>query len=220
MNAPSLSWLRGAVLALLAVAWAVAAHFTSATGESSGWGAGLALAPLGAALILGLRRLSSRWLATAAAVVVMAVLVWSWPLLKSQVALLYYVQHLGIYCLLAALFGRSLAGPGESLVTQMARRVHGGQLTHQQMIYTRKVTLAWTIFFVGMALVSSLLFVLATASMWSMFANLLGAPLIALMFVGEFLWRIRSLPSEQRSTLADTVRAWRARRPDHDDTAP
>jgi uncharacterized membrane protein len=216
MNARWLPWLRGAGLALLAAAWTVAAHFTSATGESSGWGAGVALAPLGAALVMGLWRLPSRWLASVAALGVTALLVWLWPVLKSQVALLYYVQHLGIYCLLAAFFGRSLFGPGESLVTQMARSVHGGQLSHRQMVYTRKVTVAWTLFFAGMALVSSALFVMATAKVWSTFANLLGAPLIALMFLGEFLWRQHALPDEQRSTLAATVRAWRARQADQD----
>ena len=211
-----LPWMRGAGLALLAVGWAVAAHVTSATGESSGWGAGLALAPLGAALAVGLWRLPSRWLAAVVACSAVILVVWAWPILKSQVALLYYVQHLGIYCLLAALFARSLAGPGESLVTQMARKVHGGQLSDRQMVYTRHVTLAWSAFFVGMALISSLLFVLTSATVWSTFANLLGAPLIGLMFLGEFLWRQHALPNEKRSTFADTVRAWRARQSDRD----
>jgi hypothetical protein len=29
------------------------------------------------------------------------------------------------------------------------------------------------------------------------------------MFVGEYLWRLRSLPANERSTFADAVRAWK-----------
>jgi len=198
----------------LGLAWAVAAHVTSASGEPSGWGAALALLPLGLALALGLWRVPQRGLAALGALAVVALLAWLWPLLKTQVALLYFVQQMGIYAMLAALFGRSLGGPGESLVTQMARRLHGGTLSARQASYTRGVTVAWTVFFLGMAAVSSVLFLLASPATWSFFANLLGAPLIGLMFVGEFLVRCRVLPPSERSTLADAVRAWRQHQSD------
>jgi len=206
--------LRWAGVVVLGGAWAVAAHVTSASGEPSGWGAALALLPLGLALGLALWRVPSRWLAGLCALAAAALLVWLWPLLRTQVALLYFVQHMGIYTMLAALFGRSLGGPGESLVTQMARRVHGGTLSLRQASYTRGVTVAWTVFFLGMALVSSGLFLLASAATWSFFANLMGAPLIGLMFVGEFLVRCVVLPPGERSTLADAVRAWRQHQSD------
>ncbi len=204
--------LMGVVV--LAVAWAVAAHITSASGEPSGWGAALALLPLGLALALGLWRVPQRGVAALGALAALALLAWLWPLLRTQVALLYFVQQVGIYVMLAALFGRSLAGPGESLVTQMARRLHGGALTDRQASYTRAVTVAWTLFFLGMATVSSLLFLLASPATWSVFANLLGAPLIGLMFIGEFLVRCWMLPPGERSTLADAVRAWRQHQSD------
>lgn len=206
------AWLRSAGLVLLLVAWAVAAHMTSAQGESSGWGAAVALAPLIGALALALCRLPNPWLAALAGISALGVLAWLWPFLKARVALLYYVQHLGVNCLLAAFFGRSLLGPGESLVTRMARRVHGGVLSPGQMAYTRKVTLAWSTFFVAMALISSLLFVQATTEVWSLFANVLGGPLIVMMFASEMLCRRYSLPAQERGTLADAVRAWKARR--------
>lgn len=208
------SWVRGIGLTLLTVAWALTAHFTSAGKESSGWGAALALTPMSVALALGLWRLPSRWLGALAGAAVLAGVVGAWPFLKGQVALLYYVEHLGVYLLLAVFFGRTLRGPDESLVTQMARRVHGGVLSPAQVAYTRQVTRAWSIFFVGMALVSTGLFLFAPLVVWSTFANLLGGPLIALMFVGEYLWRRHALPEETPATMADAVRAWKSQRAD------
>jgi len=214
MSASPVRLLRLTGVVVLGVAWAVAAHITSASGEPSGWGAALALLPLGLALAVGLRQVPWRSVAVLGALAALTLLVWLWPLLRTQVALLYFVQQLGIYVMLAALFGRSLSGPGESLVTQMARRLHGGLLTARQASYTRAVTLAWTLFFLGMGAVSTLLFLLASPATWSVFANLLGAPLIGLMFVGEFLVRCLVLPPGERSTLADAVRAWRQHQSD------
>lgn len=202
--------VRNVGAALLMVAWAVAAHFTSASGEPSGWGAALALAPLVAAAGLALWRWKQRWLAALLALAGLAGLVVFWAELTSQVALLYYVQHIGIYCLLASFFGRSLNGPGESLVTKMARRVHGGVLSPAQAVYTRKVTVAWSLFFVAMALVSTVLFFAAPLTVWSTFANLLGGPLIGAMFVCELVVRRIALPNEARSSIAEMARAWRS----------
>ena len=214
MRVAALRFLRGAGVAALAVAWAVAAHLTSTEGAPSTWGAALALAPLAAALVLALWRLPNRWLAALIAIASMLLLVECWPLLESRVALLFLVQHVGVNGLLAAIFGRTLTGQGEPLVTQMARRVQAGELSTRQVLYTRKVTIAWCAFFVATAAVSVLLFVLAPAAAWSAFANLLTAPLVALMFVGEYLARRRALPASERPGFAAALRAWKAHRPE------
>lgn len=209
MTSGLVSVLRTAGVVLLAVAWAVGAHVASASGEPSHWGAALAIAPLALALSLALWRLPSRWLAALAACASLALLAWAWPALTSEVAFLYFVQHVGVNLLLAAFFGRTLSGPGESLVTRMARKVHGGVLSARQVAYTRWVTKAWTVFFLSLATISTLLFLLAPVAAWSVFANLLGGPLIGAMFVGEYLWRLRCLPPHERSTFAEAVRAWK-----------
>lgn len=201
--------LRSLGVAALAVGWAVGAHVASASGEPSHWGAALAIAPLALALCLALWRWSNRWLAALVAAAALALLGWSWPALSSEVALLYFVQHVGVNLLLAAFFGRTLSGPGEALVTRMARQVHGGVLSARQVAYTRGATQAWTAFFLGMVAASTALFVFAPVALWSTFANLLGGPLLGAMFVGEYLWRLRALPPGERSTLADAVRAWK-----------
>lgn len=202
--------VRFAGVGLLAVAWAVASHLASASGEPSNWGVALALAPLALAAGVALARWAHRKLAVFVALGLVAALWLAWPMLTARVATLYFVQHLGVYALLAAFFLRSLGGPGESLVTQMARRVHGGVLSAKQQTYTRKVTWSWGVFFIAMVLVSTVLFVWASLETWSTFANLLGGPLIALMFAGELIVRRLALPNEERASLAESVRAWRA----------
>ena len=62
-------------------------------------------------------------------VAVLGLLAWLWPALRQNVALLYYVQHLGTNLALATLFGRSLFGPGEALVTQFSRKAHSGVIS-------------------------------------------------------------------------------------------
>jgi uncharacterized membrane protein len=114
------------------------------------------------------------------------------------------------------LFARTLTGPGEPLVTQMARRVHAGVLSEAQQRYTRHVTLAWSVFFAGMVLVSVVLFVWAPLAVWSAFATLLGGPLIGVMFVGELMVRLWVFPKEERASIGETVRAWRAHRSNDD----
>jgi uncharacterized membrane protein len=207
-------WLKAAGVALVAVAWAVAAHVASASHGPSAWGAALALAPVVLAVLLALRSLSTRWLAAVGALALAALLVGLWPWLTGRVALLFFLEQTGVYLLMAVMFGRTLRGPGESLVTQMARRVHGGVLSPRQTVYTRKVTIAWTLFFAAMATGSVLLFLLTPTAVWSTFANLLGGPLIGAMFVGEFLCRRLALAGEDRTTIGDAIRAWKAHNAD------
>lgn len=208
--------LRAVGTGVLAVAWAIASYFNSASGQASGWGAALALAPLSLVVALGLWRMPQRWLAAVLGLALVLLLIWLWPLLTQRIATLYFLEHMGVYTLLAVFFARTLLGPGESLVTQLARRVHGGILSENQRRYTRHVTLAWSVFFAAMVLVSVGLFIWAPLPVWSAFATLLGGPLIAAMFVVEVLVRRWVLPNEDRASMRETVQAWRVHRSDAD----
>lgn len=200
--------LRGAAVAALALAWAVAAHVGS-TGEGSpDFSAALGVAPLVAAAAMLLGRLAGLR-RVVGALALLGLLAALWPLLRQNVALLYLVQHIGFNLALASLFGRTLIGPGEALVTRLARLVYGDGISDRNIRYTRGVTVAWTVFFVTNASVSLLLYALAPAAVWSGYANLLDLPLVATMFLGEHLWRRRALPPEERPGVADIVRAWR-----------
>ncbi|HMW18094.1 MAG TPA: hypothetical protein PKN13_11315 [Accumulibacter sp.] len=190
------------------VGWAALAH--QASSQRSGSDLTVLVAVIPALVILPLlwRFLKPAWV-LAAVVVVAGLLAHFWPALRDNVALLYYWQHLGIHLALGVLFGRSLFGNADSLVTHMARLAHHGVLSTEQLRYTRLVTLAWTAYFFTIAGVSTALYLLAPAASWSFFANVLGMPLLFLMCAAEFVVRQFALPPADRTSMADTVRAYR-----------
>lgn len=202
--------LRGLTIAALIVVWAALAHLGSAASAPSDLGAAVAVAPLAAAVVIVLWRTGSLVGPAAGACAVVALAAWLWPVLRENVALLYCIQHVGTNLALGTLFGRSLIGGREALVTRFARMAHNGPIPVAKARYTRQVTMAWTAFFAAMAVLSTGLFVLAPAAIWSVFANLLTMPLLALMFAAEHLVRVRVLRPEDRSSIGDTIRGYRA----------
>ena len=169
---------RALALFALMAAWAWLAHRGSAGEGNPDFAAALAAAPIVAITVLLLWRVGKPLWIVVGGLALLAFLAWLWPGLRENVAFLYCVQHVGTNLVLATLFGRTLFGPREALVTQFARTAHLGVISVAKERYTRQVTIAWTVFFVAMALVSTALFWLAPLAAWSVFANLLALPLI------------------------------------------
>lgn len=212
MTASPAQLLRGLAVVVVVALWAVAAHLGSANGETSDFSTLLGVAPIIATIGLLLWRSRHPALVGCGGLAVIGGLLWLWPTLRQNVALLYFIQHIGTNLALGTLFGRSLLGPGEALITQLARAVHGDAISERKRRYTRQATVAWTLFFMANSLVSALLFLLAPPWVWSIFANLLSMPLIAAMFLAEHLWRARVLPPDERPTVGQVVRAYRLAR--------
>jgi len=201
--------LRGLGVSALVIAWACLAHATSASDHASDLELAVAFAPLLVVVVLVVWRIKPRWWLFAGGAALLALLAAHWETLRHSAGFLYYLQHAGSNLVLAVLFGRSLAGPGESLVTRFARFAHHGVLSPAQSRYTRQVTIAWTAFFATNAVLSTALYLFAATTVWSIFANLLAMPLVGLMFAAEFLVRHRVLPPADRTSVADTVRGYR-----------
>lgn len=211
MNLPAPPLWRLAATATVLAAWAVASHLGSLGIGGIDFSVCMALLPLvlaGVVLLWHWRSVSGRVAGLAAMAVAMVGL---WPLLRSNAALLYYLEHVGSLLALAALFGRSLIGPGDALITSVARSIYAGTLSQRKQRYTRQVTLAWTLFFLINGLLSTALFALTSVRVWSVYAHLLTGPLVGLMFLAEHLVRTRVLPSQERPSLADVLRAYRQR---------
>lgn len=202
--------LRTIALAALAVAWIAAAHLGSAGLADPDLSAAIALAPAAAAVPLLLWRAGRRAVAAAGTLCLIGLIAAVWPVLRGNVALLYFLQHLGINLALAALFGRSLLAGREPLISRISRMAHRGAMTEARARYTRGVTVAWTAFFLASAVLSAALFLFAPPAVWSVFANVLTGPLIAIAYLAEYAVRCRMLPPEDRTPFADAVRAYRA----------
>jgi uncharacterized membrane protein len=214
------SLLRALALLAIIVGWAVLAHQGSAGDAHPDFSAALATAPIIAIAVMLLWRAGHPLWIVGGGCAVFLLLAWAWPTLRQNVALLYYVQHVGTNLALATFFGRTLFGGHEALVSQFARFAHGGVISPLKARYTRQVTVAWTSFFLATATLSTLLFWLAPAAAWSVFANLLTVPLLVLMFAAEHLARQRLLPPEERSSIADTIRGYRTAMQARNQAAP
>ncbi len=195
-------------IAALLVGYPLLAHYTNESAHSGSLGALVAIAPVVLiALVLAWR--SPRRLTMLGVLVLLGIALWAgWPALENHFGLVYWLQHVGMQLILFMTFGRTLIAGRQPLCTRFARAVHA-VVTPQHEIYARQVTLAWTLFFVAMALASTLLFFLAPLATWSVFANFLTLPLVALMFVGEYWVRRWALPDMRHMHILDAVRAFR-----------
>jgi hypothetical protein len=114
------------------------------------------------------------------------------------------ITHWGIYASLIIGFALTLRPGNDPLITAMARRMHG-PLSAEMLAYTRKVTIAWTLFFAVQLAISVGLFCGAPLIWWSFFVNILDIPLVALMFAGEYAIRLRVLDDPPRHSFKAIV---------------
>lgn len=201
-------WLKTVAIGGVFVTWALVAHLGSAGIGSAELHLVFAMLPILLTLGLGLWHLKQR-AAMPTVLALSVVAFWRYgDELSRNVALLYYMQHLGSHLAMAVFFGKTLAAGQEPLITQIARRIEGDELSSIKMSYTRKVTVAWTVFFCVNASVSTALFLFAPRVVWSFHANLLTGPLLGLMFVAELMVRVWVLPPEERPSLMAVARAY------------
>ena len=125
---------------------------------------------------------------------------------QEYAAAAYGVPHAAINLFLLGFFARTLRPGREALITRLARRVHG-DLPPRMVTYTRRLTLAWCIFFAAQVAVSVLLFAFASVEAWSLFINVLNLPLVALMFVGEYCYKVVRYRDYPHASIAT---AWQA----------
>lgn len=130
-----------------------------------------------------------------------------WSLLERNFSWVYLIQSVGTNILLALMFGHTLGVRHRPLISRLAESIRG-PLPPAVARYTRQVTLAWTLFFAAMAMLSTLLFLFAPIEVWSLFANILAWPLVIVVFVVEYLVRRRVLPEERQHGILDGVRAY------------
>ncbi len=123
--------------------------------------------------------------------------------------LLPLLPQLAIYLGLLAWFGGTLRPGRDPLVTYMARHVHE-TMSVELLAYTRRVTIAWCVFFLAMALTSTALFLWAPVQAWSLFAHLINLPLVIAMFLAEYLWRLLRHPHLSPATIPMMIRGFMA----------
>lgn len=150
-----------------------------------------------------------RWLALGAwLALVVASIVWL-PRYAPHAALIYFVQHAGAMFFLAATFGLTLfGGHRQALCSRIAAHVVSGEMDARYWRYTWQVTLAWTLFFLVVGVASVALFVGGAMQPWAVLASVVTPVAVGLMFVVEYLIRIRVLPGVKHLSVSQTIAAY------------
>ena len=195
-------------LLTLGIGYALLSHRAAASTVPDLQGAVVAIAPLLALAFLVAWRSSRRPLMLALWLVACAGIYGLSDWLVAHYNWVFLLQHAGTYALLCAAFGQTLRGGRTPMISRFAGIVHGS-LSPALARYTRAVTWSWTFYFGATAALSLLLFWLAPVRIWSAFANLLGMPLLVLMFVGEYAARCYVLPAAERAGPLEAIRAYR-----------
>lgn len=200
--------LRGLGIAALVLGYSLLAHYTNQSPDRAQLGALVAFAPAFLIALLLAWRSTHRFLMLALLGGISALLAWQWSALTHYVGLVYWLQYTSMQLVLLIMFARTLVGARKPLCTHFAEIVHA-PLSPAHVVYARQVTVAWSVFFAGIALVSTLLFFFTPLTTWSIFANFMTWPLVALMFVVEYWVRRWRLPEMRHSHILDAVRAYR-----------
>jgi uncharacterized membrane protein len=204
--------LQLAAVVLFFIAYSVLSHYSNLNPQAHDLRTVLALAPMLTLGLVLLWRWSGALMALLAAAAAAYLLRAFWPLFAQNFSIVYLLQQAGFYSIMAFTFGRSLRKGSIPLCTQIADKVHG-PLSALELRYTRQVTVAWVIFFLGNVAANFLLFEFAPLSVWSVFVNFCSLPLILLMFAAEYAVRRRVLPQVQSSGLIATLRVYFADSP-------
>jgi uncharacterized membrane protein len=205
-----MGWRRRLQLAAIiafALAYAGLSHYGNSVAKTHDLGVGLALGPVLTVGLLVLWRGTHLGVALLGAAAAAVLLRHYWPVLEKNFSVVYLLQEGGFYSLMAASFAVSLLGQRVALCTQLADKVHG-PLTPQEVLYTRRVTAAWALFFLSITAATLILFLFAPLRLWSLFANFCVLPLIGLMFVAEYAVRRRVLPQVPRRGILAAVRVY------------
>ncbi len=208
---PARFGIRIVLIAVIGAAYVLGSHWLMTRANGSPWNVVGVLMPMLVAVAIGAWRAGQRWLCAGTALVIAALCGQALLGVHVSLQLLYLAQHAGINLFLAVVFGSTLRAGHTSLITTLAERVHGGQLTPDMAAYTRKVTRAWALYFVAITAVSLGLYAFASFDTWAVFANLLSPLTVAVMFGAEHLLRYHWHPEFERASIADAVRSYRQR---------
>lgn len=124
----------------------------------------------------------SRWMAASALIFCVLLAVFDSPLLLRWYPVLISAFMLGLFTL-------SLKY-GPPMIERLAR-LREPQLPARAVVYTRQVTVAWSVFFLCNGLLAAILTLWAPLSWWMLYTGLISYGLMGLMFAIEWLIRQR-----------------------------
>jgi uncharacterized membrane protein len=199
---------RGLSITVMIVLYAMLVHHVNASGQASALGAVLALAPIFLLVVSYAWNTASR-LAGMGALLIFCGASWlAWPFIRQHTGLVFWMQDISLMLVLMITFARTLFKGRKPLCVHFAEMINHGTLHPAHEGYAQKVTVAWVVFFAMIIITSTLLFFLAPLVIWSFFVNFLTLPLVALMFIAEFMVRRCVLVDLPAGHMLDAVHAY------------
>ena len=195
-------------IAAVLLIYALLVHHVNTSDQASALGAMVALAPILLLIITYALNTKSRLAGICTLLIFFAIAWATWPLIKTHTGLIFWMLDIGLMSALLMTFAQSLFFGRKPLCVHFAEIINGGALPPDHESYARKVTVAWAVFFAAMIITSTLLFFFSSLAIWSFFVNFLTLPLVAVMFVAEFMLRKRLLADLPTSHVLDAVQAY------------
>lgn len=192
---------------ILVLGYALLANYTLQSKEYAAIGAIVALIPIFISCALLAFRSRRRYLMLGLLALICPLFWFAWEYFKLHYNWVYWLMHESFQLLLLITFARTLMAGKQPLCTQFATIVHES-ITLEHAAYTRKITVAWALFFASILLISNILFFFYPIKIWSIFVNFLYLPLVVLMFVVEYMVRQWVLPQENQTSILDAVHAF------------
>ncbi len=200
--------VRGLGIIIMIVTYAVLVHHVNTSGQASILGAILALAPIFLLAITFAWKAASRLIGISSLLIFCIVSWLVWPFIRQHTGLIFWMQDISLMLVLLMTFSRTLQHGRKPLCVHFAEIINGGALPPEHERYAHRVTVAWVAFFAMIIITSTLLFFWAPLATWSIFVNFLTLPLVALMFIVEFMVRRRVLADLPAGRMLDAVRAY------------
>ncbi len=199
--------VRLAAVLLLILCYSLLANFTLQSKQHADIGVVIAIAPI-IVTCIALAFKAKRGILILGLLLMCSPLFWLvWSHFKQHYDWIYWLVHESLQVVLFITFARTLKSGHQPLCTQFAQIVHGS-LSPELISYTRKVTIAWALFFAAVMIISSWIFIFYPISVWSIFSNFFYLPLVAMMFIIEYLVRIWALPKKDRTNIMGAIHAF------------
>lgn len=178
---------------------------SSANPHARGLGTALSIGPL---LLIGLVMLWLwKWRIPALVIALLSgvLLYLEWPFIENHYEWSDLAQQCGIFGLVALFFARSLFGGRVPVCGQLAQQMYG-ELTPDEIVYMRRATAAWAIFYFLLAAAILILFFVVPLRTWSLFTNFVTWGLMVLAGFADHALRRLILPRHREGGILTLIR--------------
>lgn len=139
------------------------------------------------------------------AIIISVLLVISALLMYGELVVsLYFLPPIVINYFVGMLFLSSLTKNRIPLIEKY-KTILEGEITQEERLYARKITIAWAVLLMILAIESVVLSLFFSHEVWSIFTNCINYILLGMMFVVEYVVRLRMFPGKKHMSFIEFI---------------